>query len=110
MQQTHITVQHINASYTQTHARQTLGRFSQNVLMATTNLCCITISCTACVLGFCAPQSHKYLCFINLARVKTVQNAKRVLRRGPESNLVHQFSVDPAFMEVLFKLTPVYTE
>lgn len=25
-------------------------------------------------------------------------------------NLVHQFSKDPAFMEVLFKLTPVYTE
>lgn len=35
-----------------TYTHQTAGCFYENVLMATTNLCCIKIFSTDCMLGF----------------------------------------------------------
>lgn len=104
-------ISYIYASCTQTRSHQTL----EHVLISTTNLCCITIFSAGCILGFWAEQKEPHgnvniYVLLTLLGSNWSKKMPRVLRHRPKSNLIHQFSGDSVFMQVLFKLTPVYTE
>ena len=51
-------IHYIYSACTQIRTHQTPGCFSENVLMATANLCCITIFSTDCMFCFWAEQSN----------------------------------------------------